>query len=89
MAVNVLPVKGYTSNHRIFSLRILTAPLPMSRRPRLSPINQLFLGLLGLTTLVWILRGLTLLAFLPSLVIWILLLASIGVGIVGSLQKIR
>jgi hypothetical protein len=59
------------------------------RRPRLSPLSRLFLGLLGLTALVWILRGLALLAFLPGIVIWVLLLACIGAGIATSLQKIR
>ena len=56
---------------------------------RLSIPTQVFLGLLTLTLLVWILRGLTVLAFLPSIVLWILLLLTIGSGVFTSLQRIR
>ncbi|HEY9877880.1 MAG TPA: hypothetical protein V6D29_05455 [Leptolyngbyaceae cyanobacterium] len=62
----------------------------MSRRPlRLSPTTQLFLGALALTIVVWILRGVSLLAFLPGIVIWLLILLCFGLGIFSSLQKMR
>lgn len=55
---------------------------------QLSLPSQLFLGLLGFTLLVWILRGLTVLAFLPGIVLWLLLLVTIGAGVITSLQRI-
>lgn len=59
------------------------------RRYPLQPLTKLFLAALGLTALVWFLRGLALLAFLPGLVIWLLILLCFGLGIVSSLQRIR
>lgn len=59
------------------------------RRLQLHPTTQIFLVLLGITVVVWVLRGLTLLAFLPGWVLWLLLLVCIGSGIVSSLQKMR
>ncbi|MBW4485246.1 MAG: hypothetical protein KME14_22150 [Tildeniella torsiva UHER 1998/13D] len=59
------------------------------RRYPLQPLTKLFLAALGLTALVWALRGLSLLAFLPGLVIWLLILLCFGLGIVSSLQRIR
>lgn len=56
---------------------------------RLSLPSQVFLALLGLTILVWILRGLTILSFLPGIVIWLLLLLTIGAGVITSLQRMR
>lgn len=56
---------------------------------RLSIPTQIFLGLLALTVVVWVLRGLTILAFLPGIVVWLLLLLTIGSGVVTSLQRIR
>jgi hypothetical protein len=56
---------------------------------RLSVPSQIFLALLGLTLLVWILRGLTVLAFLPGIVLWLLILLTIGAGVITSLQRIR
>lgn len=62
----------------------------MSRRSfRLSPTTQLFLGTLALTIVVWILRGVSLLAFLPGIVIWVLILLCFGLGVFSSLQKMR
>lgn len=56
---------------------------------RLSIPTQVFLGLLVLTLLIWILRGFTILAFLPGVVLWLLLLLTIGSGVLTSLQRIR
>jgi hypothetical protein len=60
----------------------------MGRRYPLQPSTKLFLAALGLTALVWILRGLSVLAFVPGLVIWVLILLCFGLGIVSSLQRI-
>ncbi|WP_008309173.1 hypothetical protein [Leptolyngbya sp. PCC 6406] len=57
------------------------------RRP--SPASQVFLGFLAITVLVWTLRGLSLLAFLPGLVLWILLLCTVGSAVFTSLQRMR
>jgi hypothetical protein len=59
------------------------------RRYRLHPITQLFLGILALTLVVWVLRGLSLLAFVPGIVLWVLILLCFGLGIVSSLQRMR
>lgn len=56
---------------------------------RLSLPSQIFIGLLILTLLVWVLRGLTILSFLPGIIIWVLLLLTIGAGVITSLQRIR
>ncbi|HEY9889018.1 MAG TPA: hypothetical protein V6D02_11500 [Candidatus Obscuribacterales bacterium] len=56
---------------------------------RLSLPSQIFLGLLLLTLLVWVLRGLTVLSFVPGIVLWLLLLLTIGSGVITSLQRIR
>lgn len=59
------------------------------RRYALHPTTKLFLGTVALTTVVWVLRGLTLLAFLPGMVIWLLILLCFGLGILSSLQRMR
>ncbi|MGB3308352.1 MAG: hypothetical protein WBG32_15420 [Nodosilinea sp.] len=59
------------------------------RRYPLQLLTKLFLAALGLTAIVWILRGLSVLAFLPGLVIWLLILICFGLGIISSLQRIR
>jgi hypothetical protein len=60
----------------------------MARR-RLSPSIQVFLGFLAVTLVVWVLRGLAVLAFLPGIALWVLLLCTVGAGVVASLQRIR
>jgi hypothetical protein len=59
------------------------------RLRRLQPATQVFLGLLAFTAVVWTLRGLGLLTFLPGIVIWVLILLCFGTGIFSSLQKMR
>ncbi len=59
------------------------------RRYPLQPLTKAFLAVLGLTAILWILRGLSVLAFVPGLVIWLLILLCFGLGIVSSLQRIR
>lgn len=61
----------------------------MPKRFRLRPGSQLLLFLICFTLGVWILRGLTLLSFLPGIVLWLLILACLGVFIFNSLQSIR
>lgn len=39
------------------------------------------------TFLIWILRGLEILAFLPGMIVWILLFVSIGLGILAQLSR--
>lgn len=59
------------------------------RRYPLQPLTKIFLAALGLTAVVWILRGLSVLGFIPGAVIWMLILVCFGLGIVSSLQRIR
>ena len=56
---------------------------------RLSLPSRIFLSLLGVTLLVWGLRGLTILSFIPGIVLWLLLLLTIGAGVTTSLQRMR
>lgn len=56
---------------------------------QLSLPSQIFIGLLILTLLIWILRGLTWLSFVPGIILWLLLLLTIGAGVITSLQRIK
>ncbi|MGD1852990.1 MAG: hypothetical protein ACFB2W_01945 [Leptolyngbyaceae cyanobacterium] len=56
---------------------------------RLRPITQLLLATMAMTTIVWILRGTGLLAFLPGIIIWLLLLACFAIALFSSLQSTR
>jgi hypothetical protein len=56
---------------------------------RLSLPSQIFVGLLLVTLLIWILRGLTVLSFIPGIILWLLLLLTIGSGVITSLQRMR
>jgi hypothetical protein len=53
------------------------------------PTAQLFWITLALTAIVWILRGLGALTFLPGGVIWLLILLSLGTGVVNGLMGTR
>ncbi|MEM9088116.1 MAG: hypothetical protein AAGC93_05165 [Cyanobacteria bacterium P01_F01_bin.53] len=61
----------------------------MANRFRLKPGVQLLLFLICFTLGVWILRGLTLLSFLPGIVIYLLVLACLGVFVFNSIQSMR
>ncbi|MEM1241489.1 MAG: hypothetical protein AAGI45_16760 [Cyanobacteria bacterium P01_H01_bin.26] len=61
----------------------------MANRFRLRPITQLLLATIALTAIVWILRGTSLLSFLPGIIIWLLILACFAIALVGSLQSTR
>lgn len=59
------------------------------KQVRLHPITQIFFAMVAFTLVIWVLRGLAILAFMPGIIIWILMLCSISLGIVSSLQRIR
>jgi hypothetical protein len=59
------------------------------RRYPLQPFTKAFLIALGVTLLVWLLRGFAVLAFIPGVVLWVLILLCFGLGTVSSLQRIR
>ncbi|MEL6939292.1 MAG: hypothetical protein AAFO84_08885 [Cyanobacteria bacterium J06598_1] len=61
----------------------------MAKRFRLKPGAQLLLFLICFTLGVWILRGMTLLSFLPGIVIYLLVLACLGVFVFNSVQSMR
>ncbi len=52
--------------------------------------NRIIFGLLlGFTLIIWILRGLEVLSFLSSGVIWLLTLITIGFGTFSAIQSTR
>lgn len=55
----------------------------------MKPTTQLFFLTLAITAVVWVLRGVGLLTFLPGGVIWLLILLSIGTGVVNGLMGTR
>ncbi|MBE9076689.1 hypothetical protein IQ241_05150 [Romeria aff. gracilis LEGE 07310] len=61
----------------------------MTRRSRLQPGTQLFLALLGLTLGVWVLRGIGILAFIPGIVLWFLILACLTAGVLNMVRSMR
>jgi apolipoprotein N-acyltransferase len=63
--------------------------LTMKKIPNVqAPSFYYIFGLVvGLTLLIWILRGLGILSFLPSSLIWILLFLSIATGIITSFKR--
>lgn len=61
----------------------------MTNRFRLKPGAQLLLFLICFTLGVWVLRGLTLLSFLPGIVIYLLVLACLGVFVFNTVQAMR
>ncbi|PSB19247.1 hypothetical protein C7B65_11780 [Phormidesmis priestleyi ULC007] len=48
-----------------------------------------FLGVIGLTALVWLLRGVGLLTFIPGFVLWTLILLTLVLAIVNGLIETR
>jgi len=55
----------------------------------LRPTTRLFLSTLAITILVWLLRGFGILTFLPGGLIWLLILLSVGTGVVNGLMGTR
>ncbi|MEB3253053.1 MAG: hypothetical protein VKO01_13095 [Cyanobacteriota bacterium] len=62
--------------------------MPGQRYP-LQPITKLALALWVATLVLWVLRGLAMLTFIPGLVFWLLILAGFALGIIASLQRMR
>lgn len=58
-------------------------------RKSLRPTTQLFFLTLAVTIAVWVLRGLGLLTFVPGGLIWLLIVMSIGTGVVNGLMGTR
>jgi hypothetical protein len=56
---------------------------------QIRPDLTIFLTILFITVLVWVLRGLGILTFLPGIVIWLLLLLTIGSGVFSGIQGTR
>ncbi|NJL00152.1 MAG: hypothetical protein HC910_06120 [Spirulinaceae cyanobacterium SM2_1_0] len=52
-------------------------------------ISSLFFMTLGLTTVVYVLRGLAIFAFLPGGILWLLFLLSLGTGLLFLAEKMR
>ncbi|MGE5658726.1 MAG: hypothetical protein ACM37W_19165 [Actinomycetota bacterium] len=61
----------------------------MTKSPQFQtpPLYLIFGILLGLTLLVWLLRGLGVLTFIRGGAIWVLLFISIAVGAIGTFQR--
>lgn len=55
----------------------------------MKPTTAAFLILLGITVTVWVMRGLGILTFIPGGLLWLLLLGTIGAGVVDIVQKTR
>lgn len=76
---------------RISILRLInidSTAMPAQRYP-LQPMTKLALALWGTTLVIWVLRGLAILTFVPGIVLWLLILTGFSLGIVASLQRIR
>ncbi|OLT63748.1 hypothetical protein [Moorea producens] len=52
-------------------------------------IAYFFGALLAITVMVYLLRGFGILTFLPGGILWLLILLSIGTGLVYGVQKTR
>lgn len=58
-----------------------------TRRNRNIRASQFFFIFTGMTILVWVLRGLGILTFIPGGIIWILISLSVITGIWSRLQR--
>jgi len=67
--------------------KILIFNMANSPRFQMRLSTRIFLSILGITLLVWILRGVGLLTFVPGAVIWILILLSFVAGILNTLIR--
>lgn len=55
----------------------------------MKPATTVFLTLLSITFVVWVLRGLGVLGFLPGIVLWLLILLTISAGVISRVQRIQ
>ena len=53
----------------------------------MKPATTIFLALLTVTIAVWVMRGIGILSFIPGILIWLLFLATIGAGVVSTVQR--
>lgn len=53
---------------------------------RIKPTTLVFLFMLGLTLVVWGLRGVALLGFMPGAVLWVLIFACILLAVLSSIR---
>ncbi|MDF0552738.1 hypothetical protein [Kamptonema sp. UHCC 0994] len=58
-----------------------------SRKLRTPSFARIFGIILSITLIIWLLRGFGILTFIPGGVLWLLLLLSIGTGIISTLQR--
>jgi uncharacterized membrane protein len=58
-------------------------------RRSIRPETAIFLAILTVTIIVWVMRGIGILTFLPGLVIWLLLLLTIGAGVINGILSTR
>ncbi|AFY64786.1 hypothetical protein GEI7407_0282 [Geitlerinema sp. PCC 7407] len=56
---------------------------------KLRPTTIVFLIALSSTLIVWVLRGIKLLSFMPGAVLWILILFSVITGILAGIDRTR
>ena len=61
----------------------------MTNSPKLrTPLFARIFGIiLAITLIIWLLRGLGVLTFIPGGIIWLLLFLSIGTGVISTLQR--
>ncbi|WP_228035056.1 hypothetical protein [Oculatella sp. LEGE 06141] len=55
----------------------------------IKPETAIFSAILTVTIVTWVLRGLGILTFIPGLIIWLLLLLTIGSGVVMGILGTR
>lgn len=53
----------------------------------IKPVTTVFWAILGVTIVVWVLRGLGILSFLPGFVIWLLLISTISAGVISAVHR--
>lgn len=53
----------------------------------MTPGTSVFLVFLGATIAVWVMRGIGILTFIPGGILWVLLFATIGAGVVEMLRR--
>ncbi|MBE9177648.1 hypothetical protein IQ268_03525 [Oculatella sp. LEGE 06141] len=61
----------------------------MSMKRSIKPETAIFSAILTVTIVTWVLRGLGILTFIPGLIIWLLLLLTIGSGVVMGILGTR
>ncbi|ERT05936.1 putative membrane protein [Lyngbya aestuarii BL J] len=78
-----------TQSDRCFPLFNIDEVSAVTRPPysQKQVYSYIFAIITTITLLVWILRGLEVLAFLPGVVIWILLMLSIAMGVLRQVSR--